>query len=105
MGTMTMAAFVRSDEVRRVKDRLDHPIIDADGHQIEFIPLVREFLRETADGAIVERFDRLVAGEIGRILSARVFWGFPVENVVDRESAVLPELLYQRLDEIGIDFA
>jgi predicted TIM-barrel fold metal-dependent hydrolase len=102
---MALAEFVPSEEVRRIKDRIDHPIIDADGHQKEFMPLVREFLRDAGDGEILGRFDRHAGRNIERSLSARVFWGFPVENVVDRVSAVLPELLYQRLDEIGIDFA
>ena len=40
--------FLPSDEVRRIKSRLDHPIIDSDGHAIEYLPVVRDILREQA---------------------------------------------------------
>src|SRR5262249_11294814 len=32
-------------------------------------------------------------------------WGLPSENTLDRASAMLPRLLHQRLDELGIDVA
>jgi len=34
-----------SDAVTQIKARLDHPIIDSDGHAIEYLPLVRDILR------------------------------------------------------------
>ncbi|HQV58785.1 MAG TPA: amidohydrolase family protein, partial [Ilumatobacteraceae bacterium] len=33
------------------------------------------------------------------------WWGIPAANTLDRATAMLPELLYQRLDEIGVDVA
>jgi hypothetical protein len=32
-------------EARKLRGRLDHPIIDADGHLAEFAPLMREEVR------------------------------------------------------------
>jgi len=32
------------------------------------------------------------------------FWGSPSENVKDRATAMLPKLMYERLEELGIDF-
>src|SRR5262249_4147705 len=32
--------FVPSDEVLRIRRRLAHPVIDADGHLVEFMPMV-----------------------------------------------------------------
>ena len=40
--------FTRSDEVDAIRARIDHPIIDSDGHQIEYLPLVRDFIAEDA---------------------------------------------------------
>ena len=40
--------FVRSDEVEAIRKQLDHPVIDGDGHLIEYNPLVRDFLVEIA---------------------------------------------------------
>ena len=33
------------------------------------------------------------------------WWGIPTRNTLDRATAMLPELLYERLDQIGIDVA
>src|SRR5206468_7061615 len=32
------------------------------------------------------------------------FWGSPCENVLDRATAMLPRFLYERLDDLGMDF-
>src|SRR5947208_14434792 len=33
------------------------------------------------------------------------FWNRQAENTLDRATAMMPKMLYQRLDEIGLDFA
>ena len=33
------------------------------------------------------------------------FWARQAENTLDRATAMMPRLLYDRLDEIGLDFA
>ena len=37
--------FVPSDDVAAIRNRLDHPVIDSDGHLLEFMPLVRDIIR------------------------------------------------------------
>ena len=32
------------------------------------------------------------------------FWAVPTRNTLDRATELLPKLLYERLDEFGIDF-
>ena len=44
-----------STESERIRARLDHPVIDADGHTIEFMPAVREYLKDTAGGESVSK--------------------------------------------------
>src|SRR5437667_2704858 len=39
-----------------------------------------------------------------RRVGQEAFWGSPSENVLDRATAMLPRLLYERLDDLGIDF-
>ena len=34
-----------------------------------------------------------------------IFWGYATKNVRDRATAMMPALLYERLDELGIDLA
>jgi predicted TIM-barrel fold metal-dependent hydrolase len=108
--------FVRSDAVAAIRRRIDHPVIDGDGHLIEYAPLVRDFLVEEAGADAGNAFDRYVYG--GRLaravpfeqrrglgLSRTAFWGLPTRNTLDRATALFPELLYRRLDELGLDFA
>ena len=100
--------FSPGPEVRRIRERIDHPIVDADGHLIEVIPLVIDFIREEAGPDVADAFQAMVASRDPRERSvggARVFWALPEENTLDRMTATLPELLYRRLDEIGLDFA
>ena len=38
-----------STEARKLRSRLDHPIIDADGHWTEYLPVMREEFRRTSE--------------------------------------------------------
>ncbi len=109
-------AYTPSPQVAEIRARLDHPVIDADGHLVEWTPLVRDFLVEEAGEAVAKRFDTLVHGsQLSRLvpagkkrelgISRYAWWGLPTRNTLDRATAMLPGLLYQRLDELGIDFA
>jgi len=101
---------------REIRAQLDHPVIDADGHIIEFLPAVRDFLVEEGGRELAAEFDQVV--EAGRALEALsvderralgafklTWWPYPAENTRDRATGMLPGLLYERLDEFGIDFA
>jgi predicted TIM-barrel fold metal-dependent hydrolase len=33
------------------------------------------------------------------------WWALPIQNTLDRATAMLPKLMYQRLDEMGMDFS
>ena len=100
----------------RIREQIDHPIVDGDGHSLEFMPAVREHLVEIAGPELATQLDlvfdtrrlaltmppeaRRAAG-----LFRLTWWGFPAENTLDRATAMLPQLFYERLDELGIDFA
>ncbi|MCB0997620.1 MAG: amidohydrolase family protein [Acidimicrobiales bacterium] len=47
--------------------------------------------------------DRHRRRQLGIHVSA--LWGIPTRNTLDRATVMLPELMYRRLDELGIDFA
>ena len=53
---------------REIRAQLDHPVIDADGHIIEFLPAVRDFLVEEGGRELAAEFDQVV--EAGRALEA-----------------------------------
>ena len=106
----------RQTEARKLRSRLNHPIIDADGHWLEYLPVMREEFRRIGGEAAVEALaiasDR-VPGSLRMSLSDRrrrrigqeAFWSSPSENVLDRATAMLPRLMYERLDALGIDFS
>ena len=103
-----------------IRARLSHPIIDSDGHQLEFGPLFFDYLKETGGAAVAERF----AGGAGndRILSAnwrelspaerrahqtlRPVWrATPARNTRDLATAFYPKLFHERMEELGLDLS
>src|SRR6266542_1393573 len=102
-------------EARRLRSRLNHPIIDADGHWIEYLPVMREEFRRIGGDAAAEALElasQRVPNSLKMTLPERrrrrvgqeAFWGSPSENVLDRATAILPRLMYERLDDLGMDF-
>src|SRR5712692_7013106 len=103
-------------DARKLRTRLSHPIIDADGHWLEYAPIMREEFRRIGGDAAAEALaiasDR-VPGSLRlspaerrrRRIGQEAFWGSPSENVLDRATAMLPRLMYERLEDLGIDFA
>jgi predicted TIM-barrel fold metal-dependent hydrolase len=103
---------------RAVRERLGHPVIDADGHFVEFTPALASLLREegvedvlavfrrTGVGLGTPGIDAMSAAERARVRAVRApWWVVPAENTLDLATAMLPELLFSRLDELGIDYA
>jgi predicted TIM-barrel fold metal-dependent hydrolase len=106
----------------RVRARVDHPIIDADGHFVELGPLLQDevisYVEDAGGAALRERFLTTAASfDTSSSLADRddpavrdqwkampSWWGWQTAGVRDRATAHLPALLYERLDEIGIDF-
>ncbi len=105
-------------ETAKIRARLTHPVIDSDGHWIEFEPAVVEYLRQVGGEKIVERYSK-VANQFGNKKWAQTppeerherrmlqpgWWGVPTKNTRDRATAMLPRLLYERMGELGLDFA
>ena len=100
-----------------IHSQLSHPVIDSDGHWIEFEPAAMDYLHEVAGERVAERYTK-VANQFGnkkwaglseeerkdRRMLQPAWWGVPTKNTRDRATAMLPKLLYERLDEFGIDF-
>ena len=98
-----------------VRSRLDHPVIDADGHWIEYGPIFIERMRKAGGELAAEGFRKasrrtpdalsLSAAERRRRgIAMEGNWGRQTTNTRDRATAMLPAMLYDRLDELGIDF-
>jgi predicted TIM-barrel fold metal-dependent hydrolase len=102
-------------EARKIHDRLKHPVIDADGHWAEFAPHMREEFRKIGGDTAVEALalasaripnslNMSVAERRRRRIGQEAFWFLPTKNTLDRATAMMPRLLYERLDDLGLDF-
>jgi predicted TIM-barrel fold metal-dependent hydrolase len=101
-----------------IRESLGHPVIDADGHILEMLPAVLPFVREQLGAAQFEHFrttalpvEDMVRGpdddEEARAtrIPQGAWWATPARNTVDLATAAFPELLYERMGSLGIDYA
>src|SRR6266852_3099947 len=102
-------------EARKLHGSLSHPIIDADGHWVEYLPHMRAEFRRIGGDTAVEALDfasRRIPASLGMSVAERsrrrigqeAFWFLPTKNTLDRATAMLPRLMYERLDDLGLDF-
>ncbi len=110
MVTRTRSADVRS--------RLEHPVIDGDGHISELGPVLLDFMNEVGGSHFGKRYAEAIGVEglyarqmmmslderRDEWLTYKNWWGAPTANTLDRATTMIPGLLYRRLDEMGIDF-
>src|ERR1700683_2553405 len=112
------AVYVSGRSSAEIHAGLDHPVIDIDGHSVEYFPVLADFLRDEGVDPAGPQMSRLLPGSFGPYqewhgLSAderakvRVvrppWWGSPARNTRDLATSLFPALLYDRLDEFGID--
>jgi len=109
-----MAAEATSAEVRA---RVNHPIIDSDGHTFEIEGAFLDALRELGGASLVEDFGRALRGSFldpgwasltseerrQRCFTRPTWRAIPTRNTRDFATALMPHLLYERLDEMGLD--
>ena len=58
---------VTSQTSQQIREQLDHPVIDADGHVLEFMPAALPYLREALGPKLFEQY-RSQTSPIGRIM-------------------------------------
>ncbi len=99
--------------------RLDHPVIDSDGHMAEHLPTLTPYLEREGLSLDHPSFRRLLPPYSGspalwhdltpeeRAVTRTPrgpWWSSPAKQTIDLATALFPALLHERLDEIGIDF-
>ncbi|MGI9433037.1 MAG: amidohydrolase family protein [Myxococcota bacterium] len=110
----------------QLRAKLGHPVVDADGHIIEtapvFLPFFEEYVRKIGGGDVAARFrsaggmdfDEMVLRPWSRLsweerrstwATRPSWWSLPAASSLDRATSHIPRLLYERLDDLGIDFA
>lgn len=100
-----------------VRARLDHPIIDSDGHTVENELILSEYIESLAGPQLAQefrersrsrdqRFTQLSAEQHREHRITRLpWWAIPARNTIDRATAMLPKLLYERMSELGLDYS
>lgn len=100
-----------------IRARLNHPIIDSDGHTAEFEPALFDYIKDVGGSRAVDRLLAMPDSPLSfrwykltpeerrdqRQLRPH-FWVHPTANTLDRATSSLPKLLHHRLDEMGLDF-
>jgi len=93
--------------VRALRARLDHPVIDADGHLIEAQPLFHRYLERIGGKSFGERYQRELSehptgsrGNRERGDMRGAWWGTP-NDAYDLATVMAPRLLHQRLEELA----
>jgi len=106
-------AYVKDSRSATVRRRLDHPVIDGDGHWLEPLPIFLDYLKRVGGPSLVAHFTSKDV-ERGWYAMSRdermdkrphrpTWWGEPA-NALDRATAMVPRLFYERLDDFGVDF-
>ena len=101
----------KNARVRKLRDSLDHPVIDADGHLIEPAPLFNEYLQKIGGHEMFNRYNRELhehpTGSRGNRDTGDMrgaWWGVS-NSAYDLATVMAPRLLHSRMDDLGIDFA
>src|SRR5579864_4107264 len=115
-----MERFPPSPVTARIRERLGHPVIDSDGHLVELRPVAMEYIVRAGGPDMAGRFAEEQrstflsrdwyglswADRRERWARRPPFWGEPLRNRgLDLATATFPDLLYRRLDQLGIDFS
>ncbi len=108
---MAVRPETRSADIRA---KLGHPIIDSDGHIIEVLPVLLDFVKQVGGAKMLKRFEdfgkaqRAYERPMDDLRDTRetvsTWWLTPTRNSLDRATASLPRLLMERMDELGLDF-
>ncbi len=115
---MTSTPADRREQVQAIRSHLDHPIVDSDGHHVEFFPAfvpflrragveedVRELVQTEVFGPDSSRWSKMSPEERLQKRATRPSYADFAPKPIDRATTMLPQLMYERLDEIGLDFA
>jgi predicted TIM-barrel fold metal-dependent hydrolase len=100
----------------QIRSKLNHPVVDADGHWLEYGPVFSEQMRKVSGDLAADAFtasQRTTKENLNtpiderrrRRIGMEGVWTRQATNTRDRATAMYPRLLYERLEELGIDFA
>ncbi len=87
-----------------IRAKLNHPVVDSDGHIIECTFAILDFVKQVGGAEIVNRYEKYLTATTSAPVRRAVWVGNSGPASIDRAIAMLPKLYMERLDEAGIDF-
>ncbi len=97
-------------EVRKLHAKLDHPVVDGDGHVIESMAVFFRYLAKVGGPDMPDRFreelrQRPTTSKGDRERGdPRGAWWATTNDARDLATVMAPRLLHERMDELGLDF-
>jgi predicted TIM-barrel fold metal-dependent hydrolase len=102
----------------QIRSRLDHPVIDSDGHLFEFHPMVIDYIKSEGGSGAADRLARAFSNSVSgslwfkltpeqrrqRRITRPGFWSVPTRRAEDLATTILPRLLYERMEDMGLDY-
>ncbi|MGE0743730.1 MAG: amidohydrolase family protein [Rhodospirillales bacterium] len=87
-----------------VRAKLDHPVVDSDGHINETSFAVLDFVKQVGGPKIAQRYEAMLRNDQTGPSRRAVWVGTTGPASLDRATSMLPKLYRARLDAAGIDF-
>lgn len=98
----------------QIRQQVGHPIVDGDGHILEFMETLSEYIREELGNTAFARYEEKKREWFGgrtfeERRDQRIGMGpwlplAPASQTKDLATGYLPRLLAERLDDLGLDF-
>jgi predicted TIM-barrel fold metal-dependent hydrolase len=96
--------------VRQLRQRLEHPVIDGDGHLVESVPVLLGHVEKLGGSEAPARVLQALRdattglGDARRGLARGAWWGV-TNRARDLACVMAPRLLAERMGDLGLDFA
>ena len=87
-----------------IRAKLNHPVVDSDGHMNECSFAILDFIKQLAGPKIAGRYEQMIRDDDTGSSRRAVWVGNSGPASIDRATSMLPKLFRARLDEAGIDF-
>jgi predicted TIM-barrel fold metal-dependent hydrolase len=110
-----VATVLKGSRSADIHKHLDHPVVDGDAHWLESIPVFHDYLKATGGQSMLDEylkhanandrwFQATAEDRFRRRIGRPNYW-FGPGNTLDRATSMIPKLMYERLDDFGLDYA
>ena len=79
-----------------IRARLDHPIIDADGHMFETTFAILDFVKQVGGAEFAARYEKILMSSSSGSSRRAVWTANSGDATIDRVTAMLPKLFSKR---------